>query len=151
MRNWRTALGVLVVVLFTSLTPSIACVSEKDELNTLAEVIWREARGESEKGMQMVGEVALNRVDHPAFPDTLCAVVAQKRQFPWYRKTGRKKPSGKTWETAKGIAEELLDSDEPRSTEAVFFHAANAGLDWSRSYNRVGKVGNHVFYELRGG
>ena len=51
------------------------------EINLLAAVINGEARGESFRGQVAVGAVVLNRVEHPAFPDTVSGVVYQKGAF----------------------------------------------------------------------
>ena len=50
-----------------------------DEL--LARLIYAEANNQSEYGRRLVADVALNRVDHPAFADTLSGVIYEKNQF----------------------------------------------------------------------
>ena len=47
----------------------------------LAALIFFEARGESLEGQIAVGEVAINRVESPRWPNDICAVVMQKKQF----------------------------------------------------------------------
>ena len=66
-----------------------------NETYCMAQNIYYEARGESLKGKQAVGNVVLNRVDHHKYPDTVCGVVYEARlwngkvirdmcQFAWY-------------------------------------------------------------------
>jgi hypothetical protein len=43
----------------------------------LTEALYFEARGETVKGQFAVGEVILNRVSSPSFPDTICGVINQ--------------------------------------------------------------------------
>ena len=52
-----------------------------EELDILYRIAWAEARGEDDKGITLVINVILNRVDDPAFPDTIRDVVFQPRQF----------------------------------------------------------------------
>ena len=52
-----------------------------NDVNTLAQVIYHEARGESQEGKIAVGHVVLNRVKDPRFPNTVYKVVYQPKQF----------------------------------------------------------------------
>lgn len=54
-----------------------------EELELLALVIYQEAGGDmcSDETRQMVGEVALNRVESDRFPDTLEEVLSQRAQY----------------------------------------------------------------------
>jgi spore germination cell wall hydrolase CwlJ-like protein len=47
----------------------------------LAAAIYHEAKGESVMGQGMVAAVILNRVDQSKWPDTICDVVKQPKQF----------------------------------------------------------------------
>ena len=47
------------------------------EEKCLASAIFYEARSESFEGQLAVAQVILNRVRHPAYPDTICGVVYQ--------------------------------------------------------------------------
>ena len=58
-------------------------------LRCLTEALYHEARGESVKGQRAVAEVILNRVDHPAFPKSVCGVVNQPSQFSYKGKVGK--------------------------------------------------------------
>lgn len=46
--------------------------------------LFFEARNQPEKGKVWVMDVVTNRVDHKAFPDTVCDVVTQPKAFSWY-------------------------------------------------------------------
>ena len=46
-------------------------------LDCLAQAIYYEARSESEDGQRAVAQVVLNRVRHPAWPNSVCGVVYQ--------------------------------------------------------------------------
>lgn len=47
----------------------------------LAMAIYAEARGEPEPGQWMIAAIVLNRVESPRYPDNICDVVAQRKQF----------------------------------------------------------------------
>tara|TARA_R110001606_G_scaffold344577_1_gene493338 strand:+ start:1154 stop:1696 length:543 start_codon:yes stop_codon:yes gene_type:complete len=57
--------------------------STVDETFCMAQNIFYEARGESLKGKQAVGNVVLNRVDHKKYPDTVCGVVYEAKRYSW--------------------------------------------------------------------
>lgn len=50
-------------------------------LMCLALAIYAEARGEPEPGYWMVAAVVMNRVESPRYPNDVCAVIAQRKQF----------------------------------------------------------------------
>lgn len=52
-----------------------------DEIETLARLVYLEARGESFEGQQAVAEVVLNRVLAPSFPNNVYDVIYQSGQF----------------------------------------------------------------------
>ena len=66
-----------------------------NETYCMAQNVYYEARGESLKGKQAVGNVVLNRVNHKKYPNTVCGVVYEAKlwngkvirdmcQFAWY-------------------------------------------------------------------
>lgn len=131
---------------------STAAVAEDcDEIEVLALNMYHEARGEGPDGMQMVGEVTLNRVEHPAYPDNICEVVYQRRQFSWVHTRRDHTPyETELWEEALEIAEGLLNDDIERFDNGAT-HFLNPRLvrsmpRWTRVFEPVGQIGNHRFY-----
>ena len=61
--------------------PLPASVFLKKQQKCLAEGIYFEARGEPEAGQAAVAQVILNRVRNPAYPDTICGVVYQNKNW----------------------------------------------------------------------
>lgn len=137
-----------VCVAFLSTT---ALAKDCDEVKVLALNMYHEARGEGPDGMQMVGEVTLNRVDHPAYPDNICEVVYQRRQFSWVHTRRNHTPhETELWEEALEIAEGLLNDDIERFDNGAT-HFLNPKLvrnmpRWARVFEPVGQIGNHRFY-----
>lgn len=73
-----------------------------DELELLALVIYQEAGGDncSDETRQMVGEVVLNRIESPYYPDTLHEVLTQRSQY------GRLHWTGLVWPSRANLPQE---------------------------------------------
>ena len=54
---------------------------DQSDLNNLALVSWKEARGEGQDGMRAVMHVIVNRVAAPDFPKSVHNVIYQKNAF----------------------------------------------------------------------
>jgi spore germination cell wall hydrolase CwlJ-like protein len=147
-------LTVLVVLLLvagaTGATAKGSC-DFSSQIRALALNMYHEARNQSLDGMQLVGEVTLNRVAHKDFPNTICDVVYQRYQFSWTHLLKDKTPKEKeAWQAAQLIAWELL------SGKADFFnngatHYLNPRLvkrmpRWTRKYIKLGVWEDHIFY-----
>lgn len=127
-------------------------------LGCLANAIYYEARSETEDGQRAVAQVVLNRVRHPAFPDSVCGVVNQGSHL----RTGcqftftcdgslRFAPRGFSWDRARKIAAEALAGATygPVGT-ATHYHTTAILPYWASSLTRSAVVGAHVFYRWRG-
>ena len=66
------ALAVLMVLMGPFASPAAANTGG-DAARCLALAMYWEAKSEGPDGMLAVGQVVLNRVSHPEFPDTICA------------------------------------------------------------------------------
>jgi len=106
--------------------------ADPEEVEILALVIYQEAGGDacSDETRRKVGEVALNRVSDPRFPDTLEEVLSQRGQYGRLYWTGLKWPdrASKPGEAhavdrAYRIAEEVLTSTDRLLPENVIFQA----------------------------
>lgn len=113
----------------------------------LTVAIFFEARGEPIEGQFAVGQVILNRVDDPRYPDTVCDVVYEDRAFSFTHdgKSDRlpKKPTGAT-ERAREVASSLLRWGYPLTS--THFHTASVEPLWSKSFKLDTRIGNHLFY-----
>lgn len=130
----------------------------REDLTCLAQNIYFEARGESINGQFAVAEVTMNRVSSKRFPDTVCAVVHEKRwdtirkryvgAFSWTELNALRKPKGIPWEQATLVAIATYDKQEaPTVPGALFYHAERINPRWSRSKKLVATIGSHKFYE----
>ncbi len=114
----------------------------------LKTALYFESRGESLKGQFAVAEVILNRVDNPAYPKSVCAVVKQGCQFSFtcdgHSDVMR---DGASADRAGRIARVMLDGAPRALTQgATHFHTASVNPSWSRRFPRTAAIGAHLFY-----
>jgi spore germination cell wall hydrolase CwlJ-like protein len=133
-----------------------------DALTCLAQAIYFEARGESEKGQRAVGRVILNRVESGLYPDSVCGVVYQGSsngpacQFSFacdgIPDVAQEKGA---WKKAKEIAAALIACDPPchkslEGQDAVWtsthYHADFVSPRWAKKLKQTGTIGRHIFY-----
>ena len=130
---------------------------DQQNLHCLALNVYYEARGEPRSGQYAVAEVTMNRVASPYFPDTVCAVVYEKRwdslrrryvgAFSWTELHRRPAPEGKEWRRAWEVAETVYrNRHEPKLHGVLHYHAAYIKPSWSRGRRPVAQIGKHLFY-----
>ena len=122
---------------------------DSDELYWLSRIINAEAGGESLLGQIAVGNVVLNRQEHPSYPNTVYGVIFDKRggtQFtPVAIGTIYKTPSA----TAVIAAKLCLEGAEISADALFFMNPRIATNNWiSRNCKFLFTVGNHDFYGL---
>jgi spore germination cell wall hydrolase CwlJ-like protein len=124
--------------------------SDRD-LQCLTEAVYYEARGEGRAGQAAVAQVVLNRVRHPAFPKSVCAVVFQGCQFSFACNGAmRARRESGAWNRAQRVASEALAGAVAANVgNATHFHTIHVSPNWS-NLMRVGQVGLHVFYRFGG-
>jgi spore germination cell wall hydrolase CwlJ-like protein len=129
-------------------------VYDQDQLYCLAQNIYFEARGESIEGQAAVAWVTLNRLMGDDHPNTICRVVWQDRQFSWTHDGKSDTPrDAVSWERAQDIALDMVyiwDPELDPTSGSTYFHERSIRPSWSRSFERVGQIDNHIFYADRG-
>ncbi len=121
------------------------------ELGCMALNIYHEGRGESVNGQVAIASVTMNRVDSKHYPDTVCEVVWQRRQFSWTHIAARHHAitDVNAWQQAIDIARQFLEGDRLAPVgNATHYHAEGVEPYWIAENEPVGKVGNHYFYIL---
>ncbi|MBX3480509.1 MAG: cell wall hydrolase [Caulobacter sp.] len=128
------------------------------DLDCLTKAVYYEARGETPAGQAAVAQVVLNRVRHPAFPKSVCAVVFQgaysrgacQFSFACDGSMRRGREPG-AWRRAAKIAERALGGYVMASVgNATHFHTVNVSPGWGPRMVRVQQVGLHIFYRFGG-
>lgn len=125
----------------------------------LAQAIYYEAASESEDGQRAVAQVVLNRVRHPAWPDSVCGVVYQGPmregggcQFTFTCDGSlARRPGGPAWARARTLAAEALAGSvyAPAAT-STHYHTHEVSPHWAPALQRTLMLGAHRFYRLPG-
>ncbi len=129
---------------------------QKRELRCMATALYFEARSEPVRGQLAVGQVIMNRVRSPEYPDTICGVIFQgdhrrtgcQFSFACDGKTDRP-TNARLWGQSKRLARNLTEGkvwlkDIANSTH---YHADYVHPKWRRSMRRLKKIGRHIFYK----
>ena len=120
---------------------------KSDQVYWLSRIISAEAKGESLRGKIAVGNVILNRVISPSFPNTIYGVIFDKKfgvQFtPASNGTVYQSPT----EESVIAAKICLEGYSVSSGILYFVNPQKSPSSWA-SKNRAyfGKIGNHAFY-----
>lgn len=109
----------------------------EEEIDMMAVICYREARGEGIEGMRLVADVILNRVDSESFPDTIKDVISQKNQFSSYCKNDMTEKN-LTIDCYGAVLAELAERTDP---EILYFTSGGYGKYGTPAY----KSGNHYF------
>ena len=123
----------------------------------LAQAVYYEAALEPEKGQRAVAQVVLNRVRHPAYPNTVCGVVYQGWNQPVCQFSFTcdgalmRTPQANLWRKAKEIARDALAGREVAEVgTATHYHADYVVPYWAFSMGKLATIGRHIFYRFPG-
>lgn len=121
--------------------------SMDSEMECLAGTVYFESKGESLAGQLAVARVVLGRVESSRFPDTVCGVVYQRKQFSFIRggRMPRINKRHRHWSNAVAIAKIAVNDAWKSEVEgALFFHARYVSPGWR--LQRMARIDNHIFY-----
>jgi spore germination cell wall hydrolase CwlJ-like protein len=128
--------------------------------NCLATAVYFEARSESQLGQLAVATVILNRVKASNNSSSICGVVYKGAshlnscQFSFACDGKSDIPDDvRAWETALEVTALALADDKRAKNgrmqvvaTATHYHADYVDPYWSKSLNRLTKIGRHIFY-----
>lgn len=116
--------------------------SGSSNVNLLARLISAEARGEPYRGQVAVGAVVLNRVKHPAFPNTMAGVIYQPRAFTCLDDGQFNEPVS---ESAYRAARDAINGWDPSGGAIYYFNPNTATSGWIWSRPLIVVIGTHRF------
>ncbi len=119
-----------------------------EALMCLALNVYFEAGNQSVAGQLAVAQVTLNRVHSAHYPDEVCEVVYDYKQFSWYWDGKPDTPrSQEAWESAKLVASAALAGSKHAELEGVLhYHAVYVQPYWASTMAHVYTIGDHKFY-----
>ena len=140
------------------LMPYDATPAADRALRCLTQAVYYEAGFEPMEGRYAVAQVILNRMRHPAYPNSVCGVVYQGSQ----RRTGcqfsftcdgslHRAPDPKSWAVAREIAAQTLAGKVATAVGmATHYHANYVSPYWAPKLTKINKIGAHIFYRWPG-
>lgn len=139
--------------------PPEITVLNAQEVACMAQAIYFEARGESERGQIAVGYVILNRMKDKRFKSTACEVVhsglvrngrvvRNRCQFAWYCDGLSDVPKNPVaYARAIELAKLVLLKVAPNPIgNSLFFHGRSGKRRAARYYAETHNIGRHVFF-----
>lgn len=141
-------------------------VSKKSEVDVLARTLYGEARGEYGRldggltSLMAVANVVMNRVKQKSwYGSNVKEVCLKSWQFSCWNPTDPNLPllleplGGRLFEACHLVAEKAISGDWPDVTGGCdHYHAASMVTfpNWTLSAKPKFRVGQHIFYDLRG-
>lgn len=119
-------------------------VYPEDVLYWLSHIIHAESGNQPLEGRIAVGNVIMNRVDSPLFPDTVYEVIHQTNQFTPVRNGSiKKEPSA----TSVLAAKLTLEGVSTAGNSLYFINPSISGRSWvARTRTHVTTIAAHAFY-----
>ena len=126
-------------------------------LRCLTQAVYYEAANEPELGKRAVAQVVLNRLKHPAYPNSVCSVVyeganARVCQFSFTCDGSLlRAPMARQWSESQRVAQEALAGTVVSEVgSATHYHADYVLPRWAFTLGKLRKIGAHIFYRFPG-
>lgn len=121
-----------------------------NELFCLTANTYFEARDQPLAGQVAVAQITMNRVASPHFPNDVCSVVYEHKQFSWFWDGKSDVPrEEKAWKRAQMVAEGVIAGSghaELMDSNITHYHAAYVNPYWVKDMQLVAQIGDHIFY-----
>lgn len=125
-------------------------VASAEDHICMAKNIYFEARNESLRGQMAVALVTMQRVKDPRYPNTVCGVVYENKQFSWYSDGLSDNPRNmRKWEEIIMLTSAMLDTDTAMydfTYGSTHYHADYVSPYWAEYMVRKVKIETHIFY-----
>lgn len=123
------------------------------EVGCLALALYFEARSETFEGRMFVADTIINRVESKRFPDTVCDVVMQEKQFSFFNKVY----NGEALVMSDSVVDQRAWSRSIKEAYRYFLnkpdvhnscHYATHSVSniWTKKLEPVIRVGAHTWY-----
>lgn len=133
--------------------PIVECVRDA-ECSILAEASYYEGRGESDAGVLLIMQTIQNRVEHDRWGESVEEVVYAPKQFSYTHdgSLNSARHDTKQWARMYFLAYQFMKGkvETPKEWQRVtHYHSKKVKPSWSKYYEVVAVVGNHVAYECK--
>jgi len=147
MKRISLILNLLLVLSVVSFTRT---AESNSDIYCLTTAIYHESRGESKEGQIAVASVIMNRTRSDFFPETVCEVVYQPKQFSDIEKS---KPNyhSKEWTEALKIAivSYLGLVKDPTNGAKWYFAHKKVRPWWAKKKIVTAQIGGHTFLNAK--
>lgn len=134
--------GIMDELVATASTAQRIDARDSHTVNLLARVIAGEARGEPYLGKVAVGAVIVNRVQSPAFPNTLAGCVYQPLAFESVANGEYARPVD---EESINAARQVMNGWDPTNGALYFWNPTKSVSPWIWTRTITMRIGDHVF------
>ena len=116
----------------------------------LAMNVYWEARNQSLAGQVAVAQVTVERVLSSDYPNDVCGVVYQHKQFSWFWDGKSDVPQEKVaWDRAQMVAMGVLGGSGHSDLGGVLhYHALYVKPYWTKDMKMVARIDDHLFYTM---
>ena len=124
-------------------------ITDQQQINCGAQNAYFESQGEPDLGMVAVSQVVINRVKDKRWPNSVCEVVWQNKQFSWTH-DGKSDtiPLNSSYQRRlwiKSIYMFLIAYGEDITNGATHYHSVKVKPWWTNSMKVTAHIGNHIF------
>ena len=115
----------------------------------MADNLHYEARGESLAGIRAVASVVLNRVASKRWPNSICKVVYQSKQFSWANDYRARNPKlvAYTQKVQRVVAKAMAGRLKDNTRKSTHYHTLAVYPQWASRLKMTEVIGFHVFYK----
>ncbi len=114
----------------------------QNDIQLMANAVYGEARGEPYIGQVAVAAVILNRLEHPAFPNSIAGIIFQPGAFTAVA-------DGQIWltpnKTAKKAVLDAINGWDPTGGAIYYFNPNTATSSWIWRRPQIKRIGDHIF------
>lgn len=142
--HYNNDTGLITVISGSGAIQSGDSYYNQDDLFWLSRVIYKESGNQSLEGQMAVGNVVLNRVADPAFPNSVEGVLAQKNQFSTYKSGALRKTTPSA--TSIIAAKLVMDGGVVEETKGALFFDSGKNSWAARNKKLIATFGDHHFY-----
>lgn len=148
----RQTLPLTLPAFQTSIQPTYRFINDR-ELDCLASNIYFESRNQPSIGQLAVGITTYIRSVEARWPDSICGVVHQPRQFSWVNDSKQSQhisTSDFSYLGALELASDIL-AGEYDNILPIFapthFHTTRVNPSWNKNLDRLAVINDHIFYQ----
>lgn len=133
---------------------SAGAVVDSKEYNCMVEALYFEIRNGNEEAMRNVADVIINRTKTKGYPESVCKVIAQHKQFS-YKLEGKGKPGWqqrvkgaelKALERVRVVAGDTL-AQGPKDATITHYHTHAVKPSWAKRLKQSASDKWHRFYK----